>query len=131
MTSSHVPRNQQESKFVCSVGCPLYTPPMTLDEGHYKDIQPRPKNFTLDIGGNNETISVDRLKPAHLNLKHPPTEAKPKRCGQPLKSSKSHLSHQRPQPIMTKYKSQQHPAAIQMLPAGNQAFTAIPRVWKE
>ena len=63
-------------------------------EGPYKVIQPGPKTFTLDIGGRSETVSIDRLKPAHLDLEHPPAEAKPRRRGRPPKPSKPQPSHE-------------------------------------
>jgi hypothetical protein len=42
-----------------------------------------PKTLLVDIGGKFETISVDRLKPDHMDLEHPAQVAKPKRCGRP------------------------------------------------
>ena len=44
----------------------------------FKDIQPASKTFLVDIGGKFETISVDRLKPAHVDLEQPVQVAVPR-----------------------------------------------------
>ena len=41
------------------------------------------KVFILDMGGKAESVSVDRLKPAHLDLDQPVRVAIPKRRGRP------------------------------------------------
>lgn len=51
--------------------------------GPYKVISPGDKVFILDIGGRAETVSVDRLKPAHLDLDQPVRVAVPKPRGRP------------------------------------------------
>ena len=56
-------------------------------EGPFKVIQPGSKTFLIDIGGRTETISVDRLKPAHLDLEQPVQVAIPRRRGRPPKAS--------------------------------------------
>ena len=40
------------------------TPPYV---GPFRVIQRRKKNFKVDIGGRTDAISIDRLKPAHLD----------------------------------------------------------------
>ena len=45
-------------------------------EGPFKVLVHGDKTFSIDYGGRPETISVDRLKPAHLDLNHPVHVAK-------------------------------------------------------
>ena len=52
-------------------------------------IEPGIKTFKLDIGGKTETITVDRLKPAHLDLDCPVEVAQPRPRGGP-RGSTSH-----------------------------------------
>ena len=40
-------------------------------EGPFKVIHSGPKVFTIDRGGKLETVSIDRLKPAHLDFDMP------------------------------------------------------------
>ena len=47
----------------------------------FKVIEIGPKTFLVDIGGKTETVSVDRLKPTHLDLEHPDRVAVPRRRG--------------------------------------------------
>ena len=54
-------------------------------EGPFKVISPGQKIFILEIGGKAETVSVDRLKPAHLDLDQPVRVATPKPRGRPRK----------------------------------------------
>ena len=39
--------------------------------GHYKVLVPGNKTATLDMGGRQEVASIDRLKPAHLDIDYP------------------------------------------------------------
>ena len=48
------------------------TPLQQPYDGPYKVIQRAPKYFTLDIKGRHDTVSIDRLKPAHLDCQHNP-----------------------------------------------------------
>ena len=41
------------------------------NEGPYKGLQPGLMTFRIDRGGKPETITVNRLKPAHIDLEHP------------------------------------------------------------
>ena len=54
-------------------------------EGPFCVLKHGGKTFTLDIGGRNEVISVDRLKPAHLDFSNPVQVAVPPRRGRPPK----------------------------------------------
>ena len=42
-------------------------------EGPFKILQQGAKSFQIDIGGRTETVSVDRLKPAHVDITQPVT----------------------------------------------------------
>ena len=50
-------------------------------------IEPGIKTFKLDIEGKTETITVDRLKPARLELDSPMVVAQPRPRGRPRGSS--------------------------------------------
>jgi transposase InsO family protein len=56
-------------------------------EGPYKVIEAGPKFFKLDQGGKQETVSIDRLKPAHLDIDQPVKVASPKRRGRPPRAT--------------------------------------------
>ena len=66
----------RHSGFVCSSTfaaeqvClrPVRRPPLAASTHLLRCITPGTKTFRLDIGGHSEMISVDRLKPAHLDL---------------------------------------------------------------
>ena len=58
-------------------------------EGPFRVIEPGIKTFKLDIGGKTETITVDRLKLAQLDLDCPVEVAQPRPRGRP-KGSSSH-----------------------------------------
>ena len=55
-------------------------------DGPFRVIEPGPKHFTVDVGGRPESISVDRLKPAHLDFSVQPDLAHPPRRGRPPRS---------------------------------------------
>ena len=57
-------------------------------EGPFKVMQAGDKIFTIDRGGQKEFISVDRLKPAFVDLEHPVVVSEPKNRGSP--SNKGH-----------------------------------------
>ena len=54
-------------------------------EGPFKVIHSGPKVFTIDRGGKLETISIDRLKPAHLDFDMPVPVPMPRPRGRPRK----------------------------------------------
>ena len=62
---------------------PPLTPPY---EGPYKVLQRGTKSFPIDVGGPEEAISVDRLKPAFVDTTLPVQLGHPKRRGRPPKS---------------------------------------------
>ncbi|KAL5474882.1 hypothetical protein EMCRGX_G026906 [Ephydatia muelleri] len=67
ITPISIPPDLQHSQYVFirrdSHRMPLQRP----YEGPFKVLQPGEKNFTIDIGGRKDTVSVDRLKPAHID----------------------------------------------------------------
>ena len=64
-------------------------------EGPFRVIEPGIKTFKLDRGGKTEIVTVDRLKPARLDLDFPVEVAQPRPRGRPRGSS----SHQAKRPI--------------------------------
>jgi len=85
-----VPRDLQQAKFIFSRRDAHRTPLQHPYEGLIKVIQPGSKTFQIDIGGKTETISVDRLKPAHIDLELPAQVAMPRPRGRPPKNSNPH-----------------------------------------
>jgi cleavage and polyadenylation specificity factor subunit 1 len=68
-------------------------------EGPFKVISPGKKVFILDRGGRAETVSVDRLKPAHLDLDQPVRVATPRPRGRPKQLSKTTLQTPTPNDV--------------------------------
>ncbi|RUS85737.1 hypothetical protein EGW08_006531 [Elysia chlorotica] len=52
-------------------------------DGPFREITPGDKTFLVIVGGREELISVDRLKPAHVDLTNPVPVALPPRRGRP------------------------------------------------
>ena len=52
-------------------------------EGSFRVIEHGTKTFKLEKGNRTEIVSVDRLKPAHLDLEDPVPEAQPRHRGRP------------------------------------------------
>ena len=63
-----IPHTLQQAKFVFIRRDAHRTPLQRPYEGPFKVLQPGHKTFKIDIGGQTETISIDRLKPAHMDL---------------------------------------------------------------
>ena len=89
---SSVPQNLQQAKFVFIRRDAHRKPLQRPYEGPFKVIQPGLKTFQVDVGGRSETISVDRLKPAEIDLEHPTQVAVPRRHGRPCKLPPQHIS---------------------------------------
>ena len=53
------------------------------NEGPFRVIEHGAKAFKLEKGNRTDIVSVDRLKPAHLDLEDPVPVAQPKRRGKP------------------------------------------------
>ena len=43
-------------------------------DGPYRVVKRTDKHFTLSINGRNDTVSIDRIKPAHLDIEHSTSE---------------------------------------------------------
>ena len=82
---SSVPTNLQQTKFVFIRRDAHRSPLQRPYEGPFKVIQPGSKTFLVDIGGKAESISVDRLKCAHVDLDQPVQVAIPRPRGRPPK----------------------------------------------
>ena len=89
---SSIPQNLQQAKFVFIRRDAHRKPLQRPYEGPFKLIQPGLKTFQVDVGGRSETISVDRLKPAEIDLEHPTQVAVPRRRGRPCKLPPQHIS---------------------------------------
>ena len=66
-------------------------------DGPYPVVKRTDKHFTVNINGRNETVSIDRLKPAHLDTEYQTTELSPETtCTTP---QPPHSTQSPPQPI--------------------------------
>ena len=76
-------------------------------EGPFKVVESGNKVFKINMGGRTETVSVDRLKPAHLDIDQPVQVAQPKPRGRPKRdrAQQTHLpmppDPSQPRPEMT------------------------------
>ena len=86
-TPSSIPPNLKKTQFVFVRHDAHRSPLQRPYDGPYKVLQSGDKTFTLDIGGWKETISVDRLKPAHVDLDHLTTLPEPRHRKKPFKPS--------------------------------------------
>ena len=84
-TPATVPVTLHDSAFVFLRRDAHRTPFQRPYEGPFRVIARAPKTFQLDIGGRPQTVSVDRLKPAHLDVDQPVIVANPRRRGRPPK----------------------------------------------
>ena len=83
LSTPSIPPSLKNARFVfvrrdCHRG-PLQRP----YDGPYRVITPGPKTFRVMIGRREEVISIDRLKPAHVDLTQPVLVAQPRRRGRP------------------------------------------------
>lgn len=74
-----VPRSLAQSQFVFLRRDPHRSPLQRPYEGPFRVLLHGEKTFTLDIGGRSEVITIDRLKPAHLDIDRPIPLAQPPR----------------------------------------------------
>ena len=96
-----VPRDLQQAKFVFIRRDAHRTPFQRPYEGPYKVIQPGFKTFKIDRGGRPETVTVDRLKPAHIDLEHPVQPSVPQSHGRPLANPQPAPTYVQVQPTTT------------------------------
>eukprot|EP00731_Ephydatia_muelleri_P021797 Em0014g388a len=95
ITPISIPPDLQHSQYVFICRDSHRTPLQRPYEGPFKVLQPGEKNFTIDIGGRKDTVSVDRLKPAHKDPEFQVPVAVAKHRGRPPRkvqptSSQSH-----------------------------------------
>ena len=76
-------------------------------EGPFKVLSRGGKTFDIDLSGRPETVSVDRLKPAHIDVDQPVTPALRKRRGRPTKK----ITIIRPSPFPPFPPNPSHPVA--------------------
>ena len=83
LTTGYVPSNLLNSQYVFIRRDSLRTPLQKPYEGPFRVLQHHPKAFVIDYGGRRETVSVDRLKPAHLDINEPVLVPQPRCRGRP------------------------------------------------
>ena len=83
ITPISIPPDLQHSQYVFIRRDSHRTPLQRPYEGPFKVLQPGEKNFTIDIGGRKDTVSVDRLKPAHIDPEFQVPVAVAKHGGRP------------------------------------------------
>ena len=83
ITPISIPPDLQHSQYVFIRRDSHRTPLQRPYEGPFKVLRPGEKNFTIDIGGRKDTVSVDRLKPAHIDPEFQVPVAVAKHRGRP------------------------------------------------
>ena len=78
ITHNTAPRDLQRAKFVFIRRDGYRAPLQRPYEGPFRVLKPGPKHFQIDKAGKTEVISIDRLKPAHMDLAQElPTSCQP------------------------------------------------------
>ena len=86
-STTSVPRSLHLSKFVF-ICCDAHRTPFQRPYcGPYKVVEHDQKYFKVDIGGKTDIVSVDRIKPAHIDPDFPTPVAESRRRGRPHKSA--------------------------------------------
>ena len=88
---SHVPKALNQAKFVFVRHDARKPPLQSPYDGPFEVIERTPKHFTLQVGTEQDKISIDRLKPAYLDPSQPPQVAQPPRRGRPPKKPSSEV----------------------------------------
>ena len=101
LSTPSIPPSLKNARFVfvrrdCHRG-PLQRP----YDGPYPVITPGPKTFRVMIGRREEVISIDRLKPAHVDLTQPVLVAQPRRHGRPHITQNQELFTDRCAPLQS------------------------------
>ncbi|KAK3766920.1 hypothetical protein RRG08_040441 [Elysia crispata] len=101
LSTPSIPSSLKNARFVfvrrdCHRG-PLQRP----YNGPYRVITPGPKTFRVMIGRREEVISIDRLKPAHVDLTQPVLVAQPRRRGRPHITQNQELFTDRYAPLQS------------------------------
>ncbi|KAK3734969.1 hypothetical protein RRG08_038991 [Elysia crispata] len=102
LSTPSIPPSLKNTRFVfvrrdCHRG-PLQRP----YDGPYRVITPGPKTFRVMIGRREEVISIDRLKPAHVDLIQPALVAQPRCRGRPHITQNQELFTDRYAPLQSK-----------------------------
>ena len=82
---THLPGTLQKAKFVFVRRDARRAPLQTPYDGPFEVVERSNKHFTLRLGNQLDKVSIDRLKPAHIDQTHPPNVAEPPRRGRPPK----------------------------------------------
>ena len=81
---SQVPTDLRSAHYVFIRHDAHRTPLQPPYDGPFRVLEKGAKHLVVDIGGKSEHVSVDRVKPAHLDLSQPLELAQPPRRGRPL-----------------------------------------------
>ena len=83
LPQSYVPKDLPSARYVFIRHDSHRTPLQPPYDGPFRVLETGAKNFVLDMGGKPERVTVDRLKPAHLDIDEPVQVALPPRRGRP------------------------------------------------
>uniref|UniRef100_A0AAQ4Q920 Gypsy retrotransposon integrase-like protein 1 n=1 Tax=Gasterosteus aculeatus aculeatus TaxID=481459 RepID=A0AAQ4Q920_GASAC len=83
LPQSHVPAGLQTADYVFIRHDAHRGPLRPPYEGPFRVLETGDKHFVVDMGGKPERLSIDRLKPAHLDVARPIESAQPPRRGRP------------------------------------------------
>ncbi|GFR60222.1 Pol polyprotein [Elysia marginata] len=107
-SAASIPQSIQNAKFVFVRRDAHRGPLQRSYNGPFQVVAPGPKTFRIRTGDNEETVSVDRLKPAHTDPAEPVNVAQPPRHGKP---------------------PMQHEPVITEVPDDSPSHYQPPRVW--
>jgi hypothetical protein len=85
-TKSYIPPALKSTTFVFIRRDAVHKPLQPLYDGPYKVLQHGEKFFRIQLGSREETVSIDRLKPAHQGLWQTVLPAVPPSRGRPRRS---------------------------------------------
>ena len=83
LPQSHIPAGLQTAEYVFIRHDAHRGPLRPPYEGPFRVLETGDKHFVVDMGGKPERLSIDRLKPAHLDVARPIELAQPPRRGRP------------------------------------------------
>ena len=83
LPNTHIPRALKVCRFVFVRRDQVKKPLQPLYDGPYEVLQHGDKFFRLQIGTREDNVSIDRLKPAHLDPGQPIIPAVPRPRGRP------------------------------------------------
>ena len=97
----NVPSTLETAEFVFVRRDAQKSPLQKPYDGPYEVVERAPKHFVLQFGNRQDSVSIDRLKPAHLDQTQPPQVAQPPRRGRPPGSRNQATPRTDPPPIPT------------------------------